>query len=143
MAMDERPDLFAAVADEVPMASALRSEYQVNGPANLPEFGTVKDPQGFKNLLAMDSYQHVKDGAPRPAVLLTTGLNDPRVDPWQPAKMAARLQAADGGAPALLRVESQGGHGIGSTKSQRDAEFADVAAFLFWRAGLPDWQPPH
>ena len=32
------------------------------GPANIPEFGTVKDPDGFKGLLEMDAYQHVKDG---------------------------------------------------------------------------------
>src|SRR2546425_10573270 len=55
---------------------------------------------------------HVKDGVHYPAILLTTGMNDPRVVPWEPGKMAARLQGATGsGKPVLLRVEHQGGHG--------------------------------
>ena len=51
-------------------------------------------------------YHHVKDGTPYPAVLFETGMNDPRLDPWQMAKMAARLQAAtSSGKPVLLRVD--------------------------------------
>jgi prolyl oligopeptidase len=141
MAATQRPDLFAGAVWGVPMASALRAEFQQNGPANIPEFGTVKDEQGFKDLYAMDAYQHVRDGTRYPAVLLTTGMNDPRVDPWQPGKAAARLQAAGSPNPVLLRVEAAGGHGIGSTRAQRDAEEADIHSFVFWRAGWKDWQP--
>jgi prolyl oligopeptidase len=48
------------------------------------------------------------------------------------AKMAARLQAATAsGKPVLLRVDYDAGHGIGSTKKQRDEELADSYAFLF------------
>jgi prolyl oligopeptidase len=43
--------------------------------------------------------------------------------------------------PVLLRVDAKAGHGIGSTKSQSDALYADAFAFVFWRAGLPDWRP--
>jgi len=43
--------------------------------------------------------------------------------------------------PVLLRVEDAAGHGLGTTKSTRDAEEADIAAFVFWRAGVPAWQP--
>lgn len=137
----ERPDLFAGAIWAVPMASALRAEFQQNGPANIPEFGTVKDEQGFRDLLAMDAYQGVVDGKTYPGVLLTTGMNDPRVDPWQPGKAAARLQASGSPNTVLLRVEAAGGHGIGSTREQRDAEEADQHAFVFWRAGLSGWQP--
>jgi prolyl oligopeptidase len=42
----------------------------------------------------------------------------------------------------LLRVDYDAGHGMGSTKSQRDDELADEIAFLFWQLGLPDYQPP-
>ena len=64
-------------------------------------------------------------------MLLTTGRNDPRLAPWQPAKMTARLQAAtSSGRPVLLRVEDEAGHGVGSTADQRDAELADELAFL-------------
>jgi prolyl oligopeptidase len=137
----ERPDLFAAVLSDVPMASAIRAEFQLNGPVNIVEFGTIKDPTGFKNLLAMDAYFSVEAGTAYPAVLFTTGLNDPRVDPWQPAKAAARMQTAGSPNPVLLRVAGDGGHGIGATRRQEDEKDADTMAFLFWRAGLPNWQP--
>jgi len=77
-----------------------------------------------------------------PSVLLTTGLNDPRVSSWEPTKMTARLQAANAGPnPIILRIDVDAGHGIGSTRSQRDRETGDVIAFLLWRTGDPRYQP--
>ncbi|NJC06845.1 prolyl oligopeptidase [Sphingomonas kaistensis] len=140
-ALIERPDLFAAVVSAVPMASAIRAEFQQNGPVNTVEFGTIKDPTGFKNLLAMDAYYTVENGKAYPPVMFTTGLNDTRVDSWQPAKAAARMQAAGSPNPVLLRVEIEGGHGGGATKKQADELQADVASFMFWRSGRPGWQP--
>jgi prolyl oligopeptidase len=64
-------------------------------------------------------------------VLLTVGLNDRRVAPWQPAKMAARSQAATtSGRPVLLRVDTHPGHGPGSTREQRNQLTAAILAFL-------------
>ena len=140
-AATERPDLFVAAISRVGDSNALRSETMVSGPANVPEFGTVKDPDGFRNLYEMDAYQHVQDGVKYPAWLLTTGLTDPRVAPWEAAKMTARLEAAGGPNPVLLRIEEQAGHGLGTTRTVRDAEEADIAAFVLWRAGVAAWQP--
>jgi prolyl oligopeptidase len=140
-AITQRPELFAAALIRVGDSDSLRSELMASGPANIPEFGTVKESDGFKALYAMDAYQHVKPSA-YPAVLLTTGVNDPRVAPWQAAKMTARLQAATNSSkPVLLRVDYDAGHGMGSTKSQRDVELADELAFLFWQFGVPEFQP--
>jgi prolyl oligopeptidase len=137
----QHPELFGAALIRVGDSDSLRSELMASGPANIPEFGTVKDPNGFKALFGMDAYQHVKPDVLYPAVLLTTGVNDPRVAPWQAAKMAARLQASTiSGKPILLRVDYDAGHGMGSTKSQRDIEFADEVAFLFWQLGVPEFQ---
>ena len=141
-AMVRRPDLFAAVVPRVAVLDMLRFEFAPNGPANIPEFGSVATPEGFAALRKMSAYHLVKDGTPYPAVLLTTGMNDPRVDPWQAAKMAARLQAAtSSGKPVLMRVEWQGGHGQGSTRTQRDDELADIYAFLFWQFGHDGFVP--
>jgi prolyl oligopeptidase len=141
-AVTQRPDLFAAALIRVGDSDSLRSELMASGPANIPEFGTVKEPDGFKGLYAMDAYQHVKPDTAYPAVLLTTGANDPRVAPWQAAKMTARLQAAtNSNKPVLLRVDYDAGHGLGSTKSQRDVELADEVSFLLWQFGAPDFQP--
>lgn len=138
----ERPDLFAAALDRVGVSNALRSEFSPNGPPNVPEFGSSKTQWGFEDLYAMDAYVHVRDGVRYPAVLLTTGFNDPRVASWEPAKMAARLQAATAsGKPVLLRVDYQAGHGFGSTKTQVEEQLADEWSFLLWQFGVPGFQP--
>ena len=50
--------------------------------------------------------------------------------------MAARLQAAtSSGKPVLLDLDYDAGHGIGSTKAQRQRQAADYYAFLFWQTG--------
>lgn len=142
-AITERPDLFAAALDNVGMSDDLRAELQVNGPANIPEFGTVKKEDDFRNLLAISAYHRVKDKTPYPAVLLTTGINDPRVDSWQMGKMTARLQSAtSSGKPVLLRVDYDAGHGgIGATRSQHTALVTDQYSFLLWQLGDAEFQP--
>ncbi len=133
-AMTERPDLFAAVIDGVGWSNPLRYVVEQDGYAEEPEWGAIADRQGYKALKLIDSYQSVKDGTPYPAVLLTTGVTDPRVAPFHLAKMTARLQAAStSGKPILLRVDYDAGHGIGSTRAQQDREAADTYAFLLWQ----------
>ena len=140
-AITERPDLFAAAVIDVGCLDMVRAETTTNGVPNIQEFGSVATKQGFDALLAMSAYHQVKEGVKYPAVLLTHGINDPRVEPWMTAKMTARLQAATGsGKPVLFRVEYQGGHGIGSTKKQRQEETADALAFLLWQLGHKDFQ---
>jgi len=130
-----RPDLFGAAVIRVGMLDAVRAETTTNGVPNIKEFGTVTDEQGFKDLLAMSSYHHVREGVTYPATLLTHGYNDNRVNVWMSGKMAASLQAANGddGAPVFLRVEFDAGHGIGSTRDQLLSEVADIYSFLFWQ----------
>jgi prolyl oligopeptidase len=143
-AITERPDLFGAALDNVGMSDDLRAELQVNGPANIPEFGTVKNSDDFKNLLAISAFHRIKDHTAYPAVLLTTGINDPRVDPWQMNKMTARLEAAtSSGKPVLLRVDYDAGHGgIGATKSQHTALLTDQYSFLLWQLGDAEFAVP-
>jgi prolyl oligopeptidase len=137
-AMTERPDLFAAVIDGVGWSNPLRYVVEQSGYGEEPEWGAIADPAGYKALKMIDSYQSVKDGTAYPAVLLTTGVTDPRVAPFHPAKMTARLQAATtSGKPILLRVDYDAGHGIGSTRTQKDREAADTYAFLLWQLTEP------
>jgi len=135
-AMTERPDLFAAVIDGVGWSDPLRYVVEQNGYGEEPEWGAITDPAGYRALKSIDSYQAVQDGTAYPAVLLTTGVTDPRVAPFHVAKMTARLQAAtSSGKPILLRVDYDAGHGIGSTRAQRDREAVDTHAFLLWQTG--------
>jgi prolyl oligopeptidase len=133
-ALTERPDLFAAVVSGVGWHDPLRYVVEQDGYGEEPEWGAIADPAGYRALKAIDSYQAVVDGTKYPAVLLTTGVSDPRVAPFHVAKMAARLQAAtSSGNPVLLRVDFDAGHGIGSTRAQADAEAADTYAFILWQ----------
>jgi prolyl oligopeptidase len=142
-AFTERPDLFAAILDDVGLSDMIRDMFSPDGPLNVPEYGDLKTQEGFRNLLEISAYYHVSDKTPYPAVLLTTGMNDPRVVPWEPGKMAAQLQAASaGGRPVLLRVDYQGGHGgVGATMSQMEELTADQWSFLLWQFGDPEFQP--
>jgi len=135
-ALEERPDLFAAVVSGVGWHNPLRYVAEQNGYGEEPEWGAIADPAGFKALKSIDSYQQVVDGTKYPAILLTTGVTDPRVAPFHPAKMAARLQTATAsGKPVLLRVDFDAGHGMGSTRAQQDAEAADTYAFILSQVG--------
>lgn len=136
-AITERPDLFAAAIINVGDLDAVRAETTTNGVPNIPEFGTVTIEEEFHALLEMSSYHQVKDGVKYPAVLLTHGFNDPRVEPWNSAKMTARLQAATASdRPVLLRIDFGAGHGIGSTRDQYLEKKADEWAFLLWQFGI-------
>jgi prolyl oligopeptidase len=131
----QHPDLFRAVVTSVGIYDMLRSEAWPNGAFNVTEFGSVKDPALFKALFAYSPYHHVQDGAAYPSVLFTTGVNDPRVDPSQSRKMAARLQASGSKNPVLLFTKTDAGH-IGGSMSDRVADATDMYAFLFHELGV-------
>jgi prolyl oligopeptidase len=130
--MTQRPDLFRAVVSAVGIYDMLRVELDPNGAFNVTEFGSVKDKAQFDALYGYSPLHHVKDGVNYPAVLMTTGDHDGRVNPAHSRKMIARLQAADpNGRPILLRTNANAGHGIGTALSERIAEATDVFCFLF------------
>jgi prolyl oligopeptidase len=120
-----------AVVSEVGIYDMLRVELTPNGEFNITEYGTVKDEAQFKALYAYSPLHHVVKGTAYPATLLTTGANDPRVEPWHSRKMLAALQAAQGRpAPLLLRVSKEAGHGMGTNRTEEIELSADVQAFL-------------
>jgi prolyl oligopeptidase len=134
--LTQHPALVKSVVCQVGVLDALRSESEPNGQFNVTEYGSVKDPAQFKALYAYSPYQHVNDGVKYPAVLFMTGANDPRVDPANSRKMAARLQAAStSGEPILLRTSAHTGH-VGSPLSARNEEAADAYAFAFRTLGV-------
>jgi prolyl oligopeptidase len=141
-AITERPELFAAAVPQVGVFQGSRFESSANGVANIPEFGSVKNEEEFKALMAMSTYEHVKPGTKYPAVLFEHGVNDIRVDVWQTTKMASRLApATTSGKPVLMRLEYDSGHGQGSTREQSQLRAADTWAFFLWQFGDPAFQP--
>jgi prolyl oligopeptidase len=138
--LTQRPDIARAVVALVPVMDMLRVELHPNGAFNTTEYGTVEDREQFEALRAYSPYHNVREGIAYPAILLTGGENDPRVDAYHPKKMAARLQAATSGdEPILLRTKPSG-HGIGEPLDQTVAELTDLYTFIFDRVGI-DYQP--
>jgi prolyl oligopeptidase len=139
-AITERPDLYAAAICNVGVANAMRTEKTPNGPANIPEFGTVSDSTLCRALYEMDGVQHVRKGIKYPAVICVGGWNDPRVIAWEPGKFAAALQnASTSGRPVLMKVNYDNGH-FTEDKNVTYANFADQFAFAMWQCGHPDFQ---
>ena len=137
-ALTQRPDLFRVVISFVGIYDMLRNEAMTaNAVFNVTEYGTIKDREQFKALYSYSPYHHVVEGTPYPAIMFLTGANDPRVNPANSRKMAARLQAATSSKlPVLLRTSSSSGHGIGSALSEQIDEQADVYTFLFDQLGV-------
>jgi prolyl oligopeptidase len=139
-AITERPDLFAAAINNVGCSNIMRGEFSSNGPVNIPEYGTVKDPIEAKALYEMDGMQHVKDGVKYPAVINVAGWTDSRVIAWQPGKFAAALQNASASdKPVLMKVNYDNGH-FTEDREVTWANFADQFAFVMWQTGHPDFQ---
>ncbi len=136
--MVQHPDLTAAVVSHVGVYDMLRWEQDPNGQFNVPEFGSVTDPEQFRALYAYSPYHHVEDGVDYPPVMLATGANDPRVNPANSRKFAARLEAAqDGDGVVLLRTSSGTGHGGGTPLDEIVELYADQYAFIFHYLDVP------
>ncbi|HSD88219.1 MAG TPA: prolyl oligopeptidase family serine peptidase, partial [Kofleriaceae bacterium] len=132
----ERPDLFAVAQLQVAIVNPLRILEAENGANQKNELGDPMTEVGYRALVEMDPYSHVKPNTAYPAVIFTIGLNDHRVAPWMTGKMAARLMASTSSKrPILIRVDTDAGHGVGSTREQGFSEKADVWAFFLERMG--------
>jgi prolyl oligopeptidase len=134
-AFTQHPEMYRAVVSMVGIYDMLRVELSPNGAFNITEFGTIKEADQFRALSAYSPYHHVKDETQYPAILMTTGDNDARVDPMQSRKMAARLQATQTRQPVLLRTSSAAGHGIGSSVDEEVDLWTDIDAFLLHELG--------
>ena len=65
--------MFGAALDNVGMSDDLRAELQINGPANIPEFGTVKNADDFRNLQAISAFHRLKDHTAYPGGAVDDG----------------------------------------------------------------------
>jgi prolyl oligopeptidase len=136
-ALTQRPDLFQAVVCQVPLLDMLRYQHYRIARLWVPEYGSADDPEQIASLWAYSPYHHVTPGTDYPAVLLITGDSDSRVDPLHARKMTALLQAGGPRRPVLLRVETEGGHGVGKPLAMLLAEEVDIWTFFAWQLGLP------
>ena len=130
--LTRRPELFGAFVPEVGVLDLLRFHLFTVGWAWKSDYGDPEVEADFRALLQWSPLHRLEAGRELPPVLITTGDHDDRVVPAHSFKFAAALQAAlpSGSGPALLRVDSDAGHGAGKPTAMSIAERADVLTFL-------------
>jgi oligopeptidase B len=135
-------ELFAGIVAEVPFVDVLNTMLDDTLPLTPPEWpewgNPIESEADFKTILSYSPYDNVaaKD---YPAILAMSGLTDPRVTYWEPAKWIARLRATmTGGGPVLLRTNMGAGHGGASGRFNRLDEVAIAYAFALWAVGLAE-----
>ncbi len=136
--MNQRPDLFKVALPAVGVMDMLRYHMFTIGWAWAVEYGrSDKSEAEFKNLYAYSPLHNLKPGTAYPATLVTTADHDDRVVPAHSFKYAAALQASiSGNNPALIRIESNAGHGAGKPTSKQIIEAADVWSFVMYNLGM-------
>ena len=138
-AMTQRPDLFGAVVCTYPLLDMVRYHQFLVARFWVPEYGSSDDPEQFEYLRAYSPYHNVEPGTAYPATLFITGDGDTRVDPLHGRKMAALVQAANGGdEPILLRYHTKAGHSGGQPVAQQIEQMVDTLSFLLWQVGAAE-----
>ncbi len=137
--MLQRPDLFAAVVCSIPVTDMLRYPNFTIGAYWIPEYGDARaDANAFATLSAYSPLHNVRPDTVYPGIILTTGMQDDRVVPAHAFKLVATLQhvSASGSGPALLRVQSNVGHGLGKPTNKVLELDTDIYLFLFLACGV-------
>ena len=133
--MNLAPELFRAVHAAVPFVDPLTTILNPDLPLTVMEWeewgNPITDQAVYKTMKAYSPYENVRPVA-YPAILITTSLNDTRVEVTEPAKWVAQLRRtviADDARPILLRTELVAGHGGVSGRYQA---WRDLAFELAW-----------
>ena len=140
--MSQRPELFKVALPAVGVLDMLRYNKFTAGAGWAYDYGTAEDSKEmFDYLVKYSPYHALKPGVSYPATLITTADHDDRVVPAHSFKFAARLQEYHKGAsPALIRIETNAGHGAGKPTTKIIEEQVDKWAFMFYNMGLK-YQP--
>ena len=134
------PDLWGAAVAHVPFVDVLNTMLDPDlplTPGEWPEWGNpIEDKAAFELIHSYSPYDQVKAQA-YPPLLVTAGLNDPRVTYWEPAKWVARLrEVKTDGNELLLKTNMGAGHGGKSGRFESLKETAEEFAFILWQLGV-------
>jgi len=134
------PHLWGAVVAHVPFVDVLATMLDASlplTPGEWPEWGNpIEDKEAFELIRSYSPYDNVR-AQEYPPMLVTAGLNDPRVTYWEPAKWVARLRELKTDDNELLLKTNMGaGHGGKSGRFQSLHETAEEFAFILWQMGV-------
>ncbi len=134
-----RPDLFAVVVAMVPFVDALNTMLDASLPLTVGEYeewGNPNQKQYYDYIKSYAPYENVV-ATTYPAILVTAGLNDPRVSYWEPAKWVAKLRAMKKDNRVLLLKTNMGsGHFGASGRYEHLKETAFNYAFILDSLGI-------
>ncbi len=138
--VNQAPDLFGAVVAHVPFVDVLNTMLDDSlplTPGEWPEWGNpIESKAAFTHLLSYSPYDQVSR-QDYPPMLVTAGLNDPRVTYWEPAKWVAKLREYKTDDNVLLLKTNMGaGHGGRSGRWEGLYETAEEVAFILWQLGV-------
>ncbi len=137
--LNMRPDLFAAVVTRVPFVDALNTELDATLPLTIGEWEEWGNPAEEKYYWYLKSYAPYENVTAQgyPAMLVTAGLNDPRVSYWEPAKWVAKLRAMrTDDRTLLLKIDMGAGHFGASGRYEYLKDTAFNYAFLLRTLGI-------
>ena len=130
--MNMRPDLFTSVIAAVPFVDVLNTMSDPSLPLTVTEYeewGNPQDPKYFDYMASYSPYDNI-EGNQYPNLLVTAGLNDPRVSYWEPAKWVAKQRRLKHQNRILLLKTNMGaGHGGDSGRFDQLKEVAMEYAF--------------
>ncbi|UCD17276.1 MAG: S9 family peptidase, partial [Candidatus Zixiibacteriota bacterium] len=134
-----RPDLCRVVVAEMPFVDLMNTMLDPSLPLTVIEYeewGNPNEEEYFNYMLSYSPYDNV--GAKvYPHILITTSLNDTRVQFWEPAKWTAKLRANNSGDnAAIFKITMEAGHGGVSGRYERLREYAFEYAFLLDVLGI-------
>ena len=134
--MNQRPDLFRAAVPQVGVMDMLRFQKFTIGWNWIADYGSSDHAEEFQALYRYSPIHNMVAGMTYPATLITTADHDDRVVPAHSFKYAATLQEkASGANPALIRIDTQSGHGASNTSKALDTA-ADIYSFLLFNLGV-------
>lgn len=133
-ALNMKPRLFAAAVAHVPFVDVLNTMLDDSlplTPIEWPEWGNpIEDEEAFRYILSYSPYDNVAPKA-YPPIMITCGLNDPRVTYWEAAKWAAKLRHEKTDAnPLVLKTNMGAGHAGKSGRYESLREVAEEYSFL-------------
>ncbi|OWV34673.1 S9 family peptidase [Pacificimonas flava] len=139
--VNQAPELFGAVAAHVPFVDVLNTMLDPSlplTPGEWQEWGNpIEDAEAFQYMLSYSPYDQVT-AQDYPPLLVTAGLNDPRVTYWEPAKWVAKLRDVKTDDNVLLLKTNMGaGHGGKSGRFDSLYERAEEVAFFLTQNGNP------
>lgn len=137
--LNMRPDLFACAVAQVPFVDTLTTMLDDKLPLTVNEYeewGNPNDPEFYRYMKSYSPYDNVRENS-YPALLVTAGMNDPRVSYWEPVKWVARLRAVGSSrGPILLKIQMGAGHSGPSGRYEAWREEAFVMTFVVDQMGL-------